>query len=80
MSSPINRGANRNSVSTATIAMYVLGLLAFVSGLRVSTVTRINLLTGQTSLPYLGIGIPLVIGGVVLIAVTQMIAKQKLSR
>lgn len=80
MSSSVNFGANRNSAGGVNVAMYVIGVLAFVAGLYVSTITKINLLTGQTSNPYLGVGIPLAIGGVVVIAFARTAAKRRLAK
>jgi hypothetical protein len=72
--------SNRNSAGQGSMAFYIVGLVCAAVGIYVSTITRINLLTGQTSSPYLGVGIPLVIGGILVVAVAQRSAKRNLSK
>jgi hypothetical protein len=71
---------NRNSVSGATMLFYVAGVLSAFIGIYVSTITQIYIFTGNETHPYLGIGIPLFMAGLVVVAATQRIAKRNLSR
>lgn len=59
---------------------YAIGVVCTVIGLNLTLTTRINLLTGQTSSPYMGVGIFLAAVGVVTIIVAQRIAKQSLKK
>jgi hypothetical protein len=72
--------SNRNSVGQGTVGLYVVGLLCVVVGIYLSTITRLNLVTGQTSNPYVGAGIPLAVGGVVVVIIAQRRAKQNLRK
>jgi len=72
--------SNRNSAGQGSMAFYVVGLVCAAVGIYLSTIIRINLLTGQTSSPYLGVGIPLVIVGILVVAITQRTAKRNLSK
>ena len=71
---------NRNSAGSGSIGFYLLGVVSFAVGLYLSTITQINLVTGHTSFPYLGIGIPLVVAGMVVVSVARRTAKRNLSR
>ena len=72
--------SNRNSVGQGSMAFYIAGVVCSAIGIYMSTVTRINVLTGQTSSPYLGVGIPLVIVGILVVVVAQRTAKRNLSK
>jgi hypothetical protein len=72
--------ANRNAVGASTMASYVLGVVCFVVGIYISTITRIYIYTGQETHPYLKIGLPLVIGGIAVVAWAQAAAKRSLHR
>jgi hypothetical protein len=80
MSSSVNSGFNRNGAGGVNMVMYVLGVVGLVAGVYVSTITRINLFTGQTTSPYLGVGIPLALVGVALIVIARVAAKRNLVR
>ncbi|HZU80348.1 MAG TPA: hypothetical protein VE991_10575 [Acidimicrobiales bacterium] len=71
---------NRNSVGGATMAFYVMGMICLFSGIYASTITRLYIYTGQTTHPYLGVGIPLAIAGLVVVIVAQRIGKRNLSK
>lgn len=71
---------NRNSAGPGSMAFYLVGLVSFAVGIYLSTITQINLLTGQTSFPYLGVGIPLVVAGIVVVGLARRTAKRNLSR
>jgi Na+-translocating ferredoxin:NAD+ oxidoreductase RnfE subunit len=62
------------------MAFYLVGLVSFAVGIYLSTITQINLLTGQTSFPDLGVGIPLVVAGIVVVGLARRTAKRNLSR
>jgi lipopolysaccharide export LptBFGC system permease protein LptF len=72
--------SSRNSAGRGSVGVYGVGVVCFVVGVYLSTITRINLLTGHTSSPYLGIGIPLAAIGFIAVVVTQRVAKQKLRK
>jgi hypothetical protein len=72
--------SNRNSAGQGSVVFYVVGLVCAAVGIYLSTVTRINLLTGHTSSPYLGIGIPLAIVGVLVVVIAQRTAKRNLRK
>ena len=62
------------------MGFYLAGVVCLVVGTYLSTIIRINLLTGQTSSPYLGVGIPLAAIGMIAVIVTQRLAKQNLRK
>lgn len=76
--------ANRNSAGKGSMALAVTGIVALASGVELCRIERIstNLLTGSvsTSLPYLGIGIPLILVGLALTAWGATTAKRNLRR
>jgi hypothetical protein len=72
--------SDRNSAGNWSMGVYCIGVICAGIGIYLSTTTRINLLTGQTSSPYLGIGIPLVVAGVIAVLVTQQTAKRNLRK
>ena len=72
--------SNRNSAGQGSVVFYVVGLVCAAVGIYLSTVTRINLLTGHTSSPYLGIGIPLAIVGILVVVIAQRTAKRNLRK
>jgi lipopolysaccharide export LptBFGC system permease protein LptF len=72
--------SNRNSAGKGTVAFYVVGVVCAVLGFHLAMVTRINLVTGQTSSPYLGLGIPLVAGGILAIVIARRTAKRNLNQ
>ena len=72
--------SNRNSAGQGSVVFYVVGLVCAGIGIYLSTITRINLLTGQTSNPDLGIGIPLAIVGVLVVIIAQRTAKRNLRK
>lgn len=72
--------SNRNSVGPSIMALYVLGIACLFIGIYVSTITQINLLTGATSNPYIGVGIPLAVAGLAVVVMTQRVAKRKLQQ
>jgi hypothetical protein len=72
--------ANRNRVGASTMASYVVGMICFVVGIYVSTITRLYIYTGQETHPYLKIGLPLVIGGIAVVAFAQAAAKRNLRK
>ncbi len=78
MSTGKSLGANRNSAGATNVVLFLIGIAALFAGIYVSTIVQINLLTNQTSFPYLKAGVPLSIGGVVLMVVARAAAKQKL--
>jgi hypothetical protein len=71
---------NRNSVGRSTMVFYVCGILSFAVGLYLASITQINLLTGSTTNPYLGIGIALAVIGLAIVVVTRRTAKRNLSK
>jgi hypothetical protein len=71
---------NRNSAGMGSMVFHLVGAVCVVVGIYVSTITRINLLTGQTSSPYLGVGIPLVLIGIIVVGITQLTAKRNLTK
>jgi hypothetical protein len=72
--------SNRNSVGQGTMVFYVIGLVCAGVGIYLSTITRLNLVTGQTANPYLGAGIPLVVVGVLVVVIAQQTAKRNLRK
>jgi hypothetical protein len=72
--------SSRNSAGRGSVGVYMVGVVCFVVGVYLSTITRINLLTGHTSSPYVGIGIPLAAIGFIVVVVTKRVAKQKLRK
>jgi hypothetical protein len=70
----------RNSAGRGNMAMYIVGVLAFGTGVYLATITRINLLTGQSTSPYLPAGIALIICGAVLALGGRALAKRRLVR
>lgn len=72
--------AGRNSAGKGSVGLYVVGIICAAIGIYLATTTRINLLTGQTSSPYLGVGIPLVVVGIAVVLVAQRTAKRNLSK
>jgi hypothetical protein len=71
---------NGNRAGNGSVSFYVLGVLCAAVGLYLISITRINLVTGQTSSPYLGLGIPLGLIGIVAIVVTQQTARRNLRK
>jgi len=71
---------NRNSVGSRSVGFYLIGLVSFAVGIYLSTITQINLVTGHTSFPYLGVGIPLVVAGIAVASLARRTAKRNLSR
>lgn len=71
---------NRASAGKGSMVFYVVGLVCAVVGIYLSTITRMNLLTGHTSSPYLGIGIPFAVIGIVVVVITQRTAKRNLTK
>jgi uncharacterized membrane protein YeaQ/YmgE (transglycosylase-associated protein family) len=63
--------SNRNSPGQGSVVFYVVGLVCAAVGIYLCTITRINLFTGQTSSPYLGVGIPLAIVGVLVVVIAK---------
>ena len=72
--------SNRNSVGQGSMVFYVVGVVCAGVGIYLSTVTRLNLVTGQTSSPYLGIGIPLIVVGILVVVIAQQTAKRNLRK
>ncbi len=72
--------SNRNGVGQGSMVFYVVGMVCAATGIYLSTITRINLLTGQTSIPYLGVGIPLVAVGILIVVIAQRTAKRSLRK
>jgi hypothetical protein len=72
--------SNRNSAGQGSIVFYVIGLVCAAVGIFLSTITRINLLSGQTSMPYLRAGIPLIIIGIVAVGMAKQTAKRNLGK
>jgi hypothetical protein len=70
--------SDRNSVGQGTIVFYGVGLVCVVVGIHLATITRINLLTGQTSSPDLGVGIVLIVVGLLVVVIAQRTAKRNL--
>jgi hypothetical protein len=62
------------------MVFYVVGVVCAGVGIYLSTVTRLNLVTGQTSSPYLGIGIPLIVVGILVVVIAQQTAKRNLRK
>jgi hypothetical protein len=71
---------DRNSAGKGSVGFYLVGVVCAAVGIYLATITRINLLTGQTSSPYIGIGIPLAVIGVIVVLVTQRTAKRNLRK
>ena len=72
--------SNRKSGGKGSIGFYLVGVVCLFVGVYLSTITRINLLTDQTSYPFLGIGLPLATVGIVAVIVTQRATKQSLRK
>jgi uncharacterized membrane protein YeaQ/YmgE (transglycosylase-associated protein family) len=72
--------SNRNSAGQGSVVFYVVGLVCAAVGVYLSTITRINLFTGHTSSPYLGIGIPLAVVGILVVVIAQRTAKRNLRK
>jgi surface polysaccharide O-acyltransferase-like enzyme len=72
--------SNRNSAGQGSTAFYVVGVVCAAVGIYLSTITRINLLTGHTSSPYLGVGIPLAVVGILVFVGAQRAAKRNLTK
>jgi hypothetical protein len=70
----------RNSAGKGNMVMYIVGILAFATGLYLATITRINLLTGQSTNPYLPVGIVLIVCGAALALGGHALAKRRLVR
>jgi hypothetical protein len=62
------------------MVFYVVGVVCAGVGIYLSTITRLNLVTGQTSNPYLGVGIPLVVVGILVVVIAQQTAKRNLRK
>lgn len=71
---------NRNSAGQGPMVFYVVGVVCAGVGIYLSTITRLNLVTGQTSNPYLGVGIPLVVVGILVVVIAQQTAKRNLRK
>jgi hypothetical protein len=71
---------NRNSAGKGNMVFYVIGALCAAVGIYLATITRINLLTGQTSSPYLAVGIPLALIGIAVVVVAQRADKNNLTK
>jgi hypothetical protein len=69
-----------NPVASWSVVLYVIGGLCAAVGIYLCTITRIYLYTGQTTSPYLGVGVPLALVGLVMVIVTQRTAKQHMNR
>lgn len=69
-----NGQSGRGSTWKLNLTLYVVGAILLFIGVRVATEERINLLTGQSSYPHLGVGIVLVVVGLVLALVARFIA------
>jgi hypothetical protein len=78
MSTGRKLGANRNSAGATNLVLFLVGLAAFFAGIHLATILQVNLLTNQTTYPCLGSGVPLAIGGVVLMVIASAAAKRKL--
>ena len=72
--------SNRNSVGRGNIVFYLVGVVCAFAGIYLSTMTRINLVTGHSSMPFLGVGIPLVVVGFIIVVITQRTAKRNLRK
>jgi len=71
---------NRNSAGAANMAFNVLGVICAITGIYLATITRLYLFTGQTTHPYLAVGILLLMVGIVAVSVTQVAAKRRLMK
>jgi hypothetical protein len=71
---------NRNGAGQGSMVFYATGTVCAAIGIYLSTITRINLLTGHTSIPYLGVGIPLVVVGILIVVIAQQTAKRNLRK
>lgn len=78
MSTSRNLGANRYTAGATNLVLFLVGLAAFFAGIHLATIVQVKLLTNQTTYPYLGSGIPLAIGGVVLMGIASAAAKRRL--
>src|SRR5665647_2293487 len=67
---------NRNSAGKGSMGFNLVGAVCVVTGIQLSRITRINLLTGHTSSPYIAVGIPLAVVGIIVVVVTQWTAKK----
>lgn len=76
--------SERNSAGKASMALGVIGVVGLAFGIELCTVERVstNLATGSvnTTFPYLGIGVPLTVVGLVLAAWGVSSAKRNLGR
>jgi len=70
----------RNRIGSQTVTFYLIGLVCAVAGVYLSSITRIDLLTGQTASPYLDIGIPLIVVGILVVVFAQRAAKRSLGK
>jgi hypothetical protein len=79
---PAPQDATGASTGTAnwSVALYVIGGICAGVGIYLATFTRINLLTGQTSSPYLGAGIPLALIGIAFVVTTRRTATRHMNR
>jgi len=72
--------SSRNGAGKGSVGFYVVGVICAAVGIYLATMTRINLVTGQSSSPYLDVGIVLAAIGIVVVVVAQRTAKQNLRR
>ena len=71
---------SRGRVGGTTLAMYVAGICAFITGLYLCSTTRIYLDSGESTHPYLGIGLVLAVVGLGVTFWTKFAAKRALHR
>lgn len=72
--------AGFGGVGTSNMVAGMLGIVAFGVGAYLAGMVRINLLTGQSTYPYLAIGLVLAAFGVSLFVMASWRAKRRLRR
>lgn len=72
--------SNRNGAGKPSIAFFLVGAACVAIGGYLSTITQLNLLTGQISNPYLAVGLLLAGTGIVVLVVAQRTAKRNLRK
>jgi hypothetical protein len=69
-----------NSAGKGSVIFHIAGVVCLFSGIYVAAITRINLVTGQESSPYLAVGISLAAIGILAVAISRRTAKRNLTK
>lgn len=77
---PKSAKATRKSAKSVSAVLSIAGAVSIIVGIHFATITRIYIFTGQTTQPYIGIGVILILGGVALLIGAKVAAKQQSGR